>query len=253
MRSHKVILLFIVVLISTYGYSQDYVYATQEIDKVEIVANTGVILKTHKEPNLLISSLDNRRMKTNTSGLKPTFTKDNTGFNVFVEQNDRRLQVESFQERREAPLIVYLPETIKVSVESRSHNDIIILGFSSDIEAKTNHGDIRIEKVTGPLILENSHGNTYVIFSEVSQKSPISIVNSIGDIDITLPSDTNADIELSVRGGDLYTDHDLVSVDAGEEETGETRTSRFLNAKLNQGGVSIMILASRGDVYLRKQ
>ena len=50
--------------------------------------------------------------KKNTSGLKPTFSKDNTGFNVFVEQDDRRLKLESFKTRSEDPLVIYLPETM---------------------------------------------------------------------------------------------------------------------------------------------
>lgn len=253
MRLKNIIVLFLIVLTQAYGFSQDYVHPTKEIDKVEIIANTAVVLRTHQEPNLLISSSNNRRKKKNTSGLQPTFSKDNTGFNVFVEQDDRRLKVESFQTRLEEPLVIYLPERMKLSVESRSHNDIRISGFINEIEAKADHGDIRIADVTGPLILENSHGDIFVVFKEVSQHSPMSFINSIGDIDLSIPSNANADIELSIRGGELFTDHSLVPVEVPKKEEEKTRTSNFINAKLNKGGVSITIMTSRGDVLLRKQ
>ncbi|MEO1030343.1 MAG: DUF4097 family beta strand repeat-containing protein, partial [Bacteroidota bacterium] len=181
------------------------------------------------------------------------FGKDNTGFNVFVEQNNGTLKVESFQPRTTKTFIVYLPKTMKVYVENLWNNDISISGFTSEIEAKADNGDIKIENVNGPVIVENARGHTEIIFSEVSQSSPMSIINSHGDIDITLPSDTNADIEISAERGELYTDFNLVAIENYNNDDGERMDSRYIKSKLNEGGVSISIVSSRGDVYLRKQ
>jgi hypothetical protein len=151
--------------------------------------------------------------------------------------------------------VIYLPETIKISVESRINNDINISDFKNEVEAKTNRGDIKIINVNGPIIVENSRGNTFIIFEEVSQNSPISIINSHGDIDITIPENTKANIEVSVPRGELYTDLELVSAENSEEEEEEDkmRSTRTIKSKLNNGGVSIMIIASLGNVYLRKK
>lgn len=253
MKLNTIIALLFIALFIPHCFSQDYVYPTKDIDKVEITARTSVILKTHKAPNLLISSVENKRLNKNNSGLKSTFGKDNTGFNVFVEEKNGTLMVESFQPRTAKDLIIYLPETIKVSVENLLNNDISISDFKNEVEAKTDTGDIRIINVYGPVIVDNSRGDTYIIFKEVNQNSPMSIINSSGDVDITMPSNTKADIEVSVPRGELYTDFTLVIDKTLEKENIKARPSRYIKSKLNNGGVSISIIASRGNVYLRKQ
>jgi len=223
MKPNKIIVLLFIVIYSSYGFSQDYVHSTKGINKVEIVSRTSVILKTHDDPSFLISSVENKRIKKDASGLTPIFGKDNTGFNVFVEQSNSILKIESFQPRTEGDLIIYLPEDIKVSVENLLNNNISISDFKNEIEAKVDRGDINIENVNGPVIVENSRGNTLVIFKEVNQNSPISIINTHGDVDITIPSNTKADIEVSVPRGELYTDLELVTVEKYEKEEGEIR------------------------------
>lgn len=248
----KIIIAFIIIIFSIFdGFSQDYIHSTEGINKIEIIANTTIILKTHSNSNLLISSTENKAIKKDAMGLKPIFGKDNTGFNVFVEQNNSTIKVESFQPRVANPLVIYLPETINISAESRINNDINISGFKNEVEAKTNRGDINITNVNGPVIVENSRGNTFIIFEEVSQNSPISLINSRGDIDITIPENTEANIEVSVPRGELYTDFELITVEDYKKD--KIRASRNIRSKLNDGGVSIIIIATFGNVYLRKK
>ena len=253
MKFKKIIALVVITISIFEGFSQDYVFSTKDINKVEIIANTTIVLKTHNNPSLLISSAENKRIKKDALTLKPIFGKDNTGFNVVVEENDKTLKVESFQPRIEDPLVIYLPETIKISVESRINNDINISDFKNEVEAKANKGDIKIVNVNGPVIVENTRGNTFIIFEAVSQNFPISIINSHGDVDITIPENTKANIEVSVPRGELYTDLELIPIEELEKERDNLRASRYIKSKLNDGGVSIMIIASFGNVYLRKK
>ncbi len=253
MKLEKLIALIVITFSIFKGFSQDYVHSTKDINKVEIIANTTIILKTHDNPSLLISSAENKPIKKDALGLHPTFGKDNTGFNVFVEHNSSTLKVESFQPRIADPLVIYLPETMKVAVESRINNNIYISDFKNEIEAKANRGDIQIINVNGPVIIENTRGNTFIIFEEVNQNSPISIINSHGDIDITISENTKASIEVSVPRGELYTDLEFVSVENRKEANEKMRSTRTIKSKLNGGGVSIMIISSLGNVYLRKK
>ena len=253
MKSKTIIVLIVITLSLFEGFSQDYVHSVKDINKVEIIANTTIILKTHNNPSLLISSAENKVINKDALGLKPVFGKDNTGFNVFVEENDNTLKVESFQTRIADPLVIYLPETIKISAESLINNNISISGFKNEVEAKTNRGDIKITNVNGPVIVENSRGNTFIIFEEVSQNSPISLINSHGDVDVTIPENTKANIEISVPRGELYSDFKLITVEEYQKEISEIRALRSIKSKLNDGGVSLIIIASLGNVYLRKK
>ncbi|MEL7147058.1 MAG: hypothetical protein AAFO69_11865 [Bacteroidota bacterium] len=233
--------------------AQDYRYQMDNIEKVYIVANTSIILKAHSDPQLVIPSPENKRVQRKDTAKGATSGQDNTGFNVFVEKVRRTLNIESLQPRFADPLIIYLPETIKVSVENRFHTDIRISGLSSEIEVKADHGDVILENVTGPLIVDCGHGKTSVNFSEVNQQSPMSIVNSHGVIDVTIPAETNADIELSVPRGELNSEFELEGVGIDQQGFKTGRTSANLTSKLNGGGVSIMIFSSWGDVFIRKK
>ena len=163
------------------------------------------------------------------------------------------MNIESLQPRFADPLIIYLPTTMKVSAENRYHTDIRISGFSSEIEVKADHGDVIIENVNGPLILDCGHGNTYVTFAEVSQSSPMSIINSHGMIDVTIAAATKASIELDVPRGALYSEFDLPGVETDQKSFRKGQEPESLTKKLNGGGVPIMIFSSWGDVYLRKK
>ena len=255
MKLNYKITLFFIITCFPLAFSQDFIYPTKGIDKVEITSRVSVILKTHNYSNILISNKENKRVKKAAFGLKSTFGKDNTGFNVYVEQDNSILKIESFHPRTEDDLIIYLPENIKIFAEIINNNDITISDFRNEIEAKTNNGDIKIENVNGPVIIENSNGNTFLKFNEVNQNYPMSIINSHGDIDITLLENTKANLEISVPRGDLYTDLELTTIEKQEKglDAYEKRDSRYIKSKLNDGGVNITIVSSRGNVYLRKK
>lgn len=255
MKINRIITRLFIALSFSSSFSQDYVYSTEDINKVEITSRVSVVLKTHDDPSFLISSKENKRLINKDTNLKPTFGKDNTGFNVLVEQINNILKVESFQPRTANDLIIYLPETMKVSVENLVNNNINISNFKNEIEAKVYNGDIKMINVSGPIIADNTRGNTIIIFETVSQNSPMSIINSHGDVDITLPTNTKSDIEISVPRGELYTNLELVPIEKSkkEEEEERMRPSRSIKSKLNEGGISITIISSRGNVYLREQ
>ena len=245
MKQNKIFILLITLLFIRNSFSQDYSYSIKDIAKVEIVSRVNIILKTHKSPTFLISDYENKRIRKPDSNLKPVFGKDNTGFNVFVEKQNSTLKVECFQPIKSRALVIYLPETMKISVENLVNKNITIYDFTNEIVAKADNGDIRMINVSGPIIVQHDRGNTFIEFSKVSQNSPSSIINSRGDIDITLPSDTRADIEVSVPHGELFTDFELEPI--------KRSSSRYIKSKLNDGGVNIIIIATRANIYLRKQ
>ncbi|MEO1031694.1 MAG: hypothetical protein AAFX55_09840, partial [Bacteroidota bacterium] len=75
MKSHKIITLWSILFCIASGFSQDYVHALVDVDKVEIVSRASVILKTHDDPSFLISSKENKRLAKKGKGLKSIFDK----------------------------------------------------------------------------------------------------------------------------------------------------------------------------------
>lgn len=71
-----------------------------------------------------------------------------------------------------------------------------------------------------------------------------------GDVDLSIPSNHNANLELSTISGEMYTDFDLKS----EVEKGYHHYVRNdYSTKLNKGGVDIHLSSISGNIYLRKK
>lgn len=244
----KTVLLGALLVGFPHSYAQDYTYEMNDIERVYITANTSIILKAHQDSRLVIPSPENTRLK-KTEVTAVSSKEDNTGFNVSVEKSKHTLNIESLQPRFSDPLIIYLPQSIKVSAKNRYHTDIRLSGFLNEIEIIANHGNVILENVSGPLILACGHGDTYISLAEVNQSLPMSIVNSHGMIDITLPSEAQATLELTVPRGKLYSEFKS----EGLPDKTKGRAGTHLTTKLNGGGVPIMIYSSWGDVNVRKK
>lgn len=187
-------------------------------------------------------------------GLKPIYAGgyDNTGFGISIEQDGDILRIrdlKSWMQRK--GLQIYLPKDININLDCGNMGKAIIVGFTSEIEVKTNIGGIFIKEVTGPVTAHTSTGLIDVDFTDVSQSSPISLNSSTGVVDVSLPANTKADLELRSTMGNVYTDFDLEfpKKDGMKPVAG----NRKINAKLNNGGVKIRLSSSTGNVYLRKQ
>jgi hypothetical protein len=123
------------------------------------------------------------------------------------------------------------------------------------------NGDITVRDVTGPLVLSSTNGEITgtALGGSVEARStngPITIDLAAltrdridlratnGQIALTLPADSNANIAATCSNG---------SIDMGDlpvELTGE-QTKRRVRARLNQGGTSIELTTTNGDIHIR--
>ncbi|NAS31087.1 DUF4097 family beta strand repeat protein [Flavobacteriaceae bacterium R38] len=235
-------------------FSQDYTHSLEGINKVNVSSETTIVIKNHNKNEFLISEKENIRTTDKAKGLKAVFGQgnDNTSFGVEVEKDGSILKVKGLRDRLAKDLIIYVPKEMNVSLEVPSNNDIYINDLASEIEAKTNNGNIILKSVTGPVIIENNNGNVIINFDEIDQSLPTSIIASKGDIDISLPSDTPANLTLKTPRGEFYTDFDLELTQQSLDDK-NNRKKRPIITKLNNGGVAITLIASYGNIYLRKK
>jgi hypothetical protein len=232
--------------------AQDYSMSLEGITKVVISAETTIIVKQHNKTTFLITEAENYRdpITKKAKGLKATFTtrNNNTNFGAEVKKEGNLLIVKGTRQRREANLVVYLPKSMNISVESLANNEIYINGFSSEIEAINYQGATILANITGPIVTQNNNGNITVKFDKVNQLSPMSIVAENGDIDIRMPPNAIANITSKTPRGEFYTNFNLEIVNKKR-----TRTNRrSVKGKLNNGGVEITLQNLKGNIYLRK-
>ncbi len=233
--------------------AQDYTKSLQGIKKVRISSESGVEVKVHSQNELKIEG-DGHETPEKAKGLKAVYAggSDNTGLGMYVEKEGETLIIRNLKGMHSKLLKVYLPKSINIAIERSNLGGLHIEGFSSEIEARTNVGNIILKDVTGPIVAKTATGEINVIFTKVSQNSPISLISATGAIDVSLPSSTPANLELKTSMGEIYTDFDI-KFPSEKDNMKIIAGKRAINTVLNNGGVEISLRSSTGNIYLRKQ
>ena len=243
--------LFLSVLCSCFLFAQeDYTRTLSDVTWVRIESKADVILKTHNAAGILIRADKKVVPPEKAKGLKLVGdgAQANTeiGFSVIKEGNE--LIVRNL--RRDETAEIYLPAKQNVSVRSKWQGHIEITGFTGEVEASAElNGEITVRDITGPLTADALNGRVAVVFSKVNQGAPITISTTNGEMDITLPTTTPADVKLGTLNGEIYTNFEL---NTPSKDGLKAIATKEVEGAINNGGVTISLKSVNGNIYLRK-
>ncbi|MCL6266902.1 DUF4097 family beta strand repeat-containing protein [Flagellimonas myxillae] len=248
----KLSILVVAFVTSTLVQAQaDYTKALTGIEWVKIESKADITLKTQTSNEIRIKGSKDTKVNEKAKGLRLVGEggSDNTEVGFYVVQDGNTLIVKNL--RRSEGAIIYLPKGQNVSVKSTWNGHIKIDGFSGEVEADAQlNGSIEISNVNGPVTANALNGEITVDFATVKQGSPISIYTTNDDVEVMLPANTPADLQLGTVNGDIYTNFELKR----EMKDGLTSISdRKISASINNGGVKISLKSTNGNIYLRKQ
>jgi len=229
----------------------DYTRSLNGIQWVKIESKTDIVVKTHSSNELLIKSGPEVKTPERAKGLKLVGEggTDNTNVGFSVVQDGNTLIVYNLRKSKGAE--IYLPASQNIAVKSTWNGDIEIVGFSGEIEADAQlNGGVKLLNVNGPVTANSLNGELEVVFGKVTQDSPISLYSTNGAVDVSLPSNTPANLALSTLNGNVYTDFEVKS----EDKNGlRSVLGRNIKASINGGGVKISMKSTNGNMYLRKK
>jgi hypothetical protein len=141
--------------------------------------------------------------------------------------------------------------------------DVNIKDFSGTVEVNTMQGSINAENIRGEVFASSVDGDVRVIFAELKKDRALYFSSVDGDIDLTLPKDTGADIMAKTMDGDVYSGFDG-EVTVGREIDDDTATtesqnnfsklfqSNYITTRINGGGQEIYLNTIDGNIYIRK-
>ncbi len=188
-------------------------------------------------------------------GLRPLFNsaQDNTGLGLELMPLPDDSKTLILRKARQDPgktLRLEIPRQLVLNIDA-DREDVSASKLSGEITAKMEHGDIRLEEVTGPLIVNTTHGNIDVILAQMNQEYPSSLTAVHGHIDIEIDESEKFEVGLQVKHGEIYTNLDL-EINSGRDGMSSLAGGRKMRASMNGGGPQIDISAIHGDIYLRK-
>jgi len=160
--------------------------------------------------------------------------------------------------------------TIDIQVPVRTNLNLVVLngdkmvidGVEGDIEAQNDNGDLTLSNVSGSVVAHSLNGDVIATLKRVTASKAMSFVSMNGKVDVTLPSDTKANLKLRTDNGDVFTDFDVqIKPNPVTPQITDQRKSggryriqvdKSVLGTINGGGPDFDLHTFNGNVYIRK-
>ncbi len=148
---------------------------------------------------------------------------------------------------------------------------VVVENISGEVEVSNMNGQVTITNVSGSVVAYSMNGKVVVSLNRVTPGKNMNVSTFNGDVDVTLPADTKANLKANVNNGDIYTDFDVklepqqaaapapapVPGDSRPRLKVKTRTGRngdgAVNGTINGGGAEMQFTAFNGRILIHKK
>lgn len=136
---------------------------------------------------------------------------------------------------------------VKTNLKLDSHNGAMISvdGVEGDMEISNHNGAITVTNAAGSVVADSHNARIVVSLHDIAAGKPMSFTSWNGEVDVTLPATTKANLKLRTDNGGVFTDFDVV-------KTGSPSNDRTTTGTINGGGPDFDLRTHNGNIYLRK-
>ena len=140
-------------------------------------------------------------------------------------------------------------------------DNLVVQGVDGEIEATNTNGNISLTDVSGSVIAHSTNGKVVATLKRVTPQKPMAFTSLNDNIDVTLPSDTKANLKLKAENGDVWTDFDIQIKPNAAPAIQDTRNKggririqvdKSVLGTINGGGPDFELRTFNGNVYIRK-
>lgn len=126
---------------------------------------------------------------------------------------------------------ITVPRNTSIIVNNSFGGGVDIGSVTGNIEIKSLNGEVRLDEVTGSALVETMNGEIDVNVRSMSDGNPLSFTSMNGEVNLRLPADAKANVQLRTHNGSILTDFDekeLVTKTASLKP--ETNNNRYGNS-----------------------
>jgi hypothetical protein len=254
----QVILLFALFTLCTTAWAQKQYKLTKKTGRLNIHLG-GAIVEGYEGSEIIftVQNEETEAVDERAKGLKAIsgsgFT-DNTGLGLDVTVEGDDVNVNPIGRKSQGILSIKVPNTIKVSVTTKSNmrsEELIIRNIKSEIEVSTTYNKIKLEDNTGPMNVKTMYGSVDARFDGVI-KGPVSIISVYSYVDVSMPAATKAKVELGTLYGKLYAAEEFKIVrDKKDVEAEKVRSGTANGLTFREfDSVGARSVTSGGTVYV---
>lgn len=137
--------------------------------------------------------------------------EDNTQIGLNAITEGKRVSLSQVRKFQQGKYHIKVPFNTKLMIQQGNEmsSEIKVSKVKGATEVSTRYSSVHLEEVQGPLTVNSFSGNVNVVFSELSQQNPTSIISMHGEIDVTIPEQSKANINIESKYGEAFTDLDM--------------------------------------------
>jgi len=181
------------------------------------------------------------------------------GYEVTAKEADNTVTVNTGNPMKAIDLSLKIPQDVKLKIGTVNDGDVEIENLKGELEVNNVNDQITLNNISGSVVANTVNGDVTVTFSSVDAKAPMSFTTLNGDVKVTLPADTKANVKLKSDMGDVFSDFDI-DIDKTPAKVDKTtepgmykiKKDDWVYGKINGGGPEMMMKTMQGDIYVKK-
>lgn len=137
--------------------------------------------------------------------------EDNTQIGLNAVTEGKRVSLSQVRKFQQGKYHIKVPFNTNLMIQQGNEmsSEIKVSKVKGATEVSSRYSSVHLEEVQGPLTVNSFSGNVNVVFSELSQQNPTSIISMHGEIDVTIPEQSKANINIESKYGEAFTDLDM--------------------------------------------
>lgn len=239
----------------------------REIDRLVIVGHDEKDMKiTRKGGDSREDARSKGMRKISASG-----KSDNTGFGLSSQGFEDKVVIDQIG-KGNGTIMVYVPNSSVVKIVQSTYRggDLEVKNFSGELDVSMHYHTVKLSNTYGPLAINTIYGGIEATFSSGPPSKDLRLHSTYGNVDLTLPRNTAANLRLNTSYGSMYTDFDI-DMKANMEDTFKKDEHDHdedhghchddckhgsggggLTGTINGGGKLVSLNATYKNIYLRE-
>jgi hypothetical protein len=180
------------------------------------------------------------------------------GFRITEDAN--RVKVSSDSHHRSINFEIEVPSRTNLKLSTVNDGNILVEGVEGELTVNNTNGGITLNNVAGTVKAGTTNGDLRATLTRVTDAKEMAFTSLNGDVDVTLPSSTKANLRMRSDNGDVYSDFDVqltpsaATVQENRSTNGRYRIvrNRAIVGAINGGGPEFELRTFNSNVYVRK-
>ena len=181
------------------------------------------------------------------------------GFEVTAKEADNTVTINTGNPMKALDLELKIPQDVKLKLGTVNDGEVNVENVSGELEVNNVNDKITLTNISGSVVANTVNGDVTVTFKTIDPKAPMAFSTLNGDVNVTLPADTKANLKLKSDNGDVFSDFDI-DIDKTPSKIDKTtepgmykiKKDDWVYGKINGGGPEIMMKNMQGDIYVKK-